>query len=112
MKARIPQQDFKTYTEQALKVFELCMLIALNESGGWGNARLQRFMDTLEEVYKEYDRNMCCTDVKGGSKGTNVDCAIEQLIRAADSRNIDWRTLLNADVVGENGLPIKRLQKG
>lgn len=111
MKARIKQQDFKTYTEQALKIYELCTLIALNECG-WGNKRMQKYRDVLQDVCAEYDRNMCCTDVKGGSKGTNVDCAIEQLIRAADSRNIDWRMLLNADAVGENGLPIKRLQKG
>lgn len=112
MKARIKQQDFKVYAEQALKIYQTCTLIALNEYAGWGNKRLQDFMNVLEDVCTEYDRHMCCTDVKGGSKGTNVDCAIEQLIRAADSRNIDWRTLLNADVVGENGLPIKRLQKG
>lgn len=112
MKVRIKQQDFKTYTEQALKIYQTCMLIALNEYAGWGNKRLQDFMNVLEDVCAEYDRNMCCTDVKGGSKGTNIDCAIEQLIRAADSRNIDWRTLLNVDVVGENGLPVKRLQKG
>lgn len=77
-------------------VWELSLLVALNKEFGFGNERLQRFLDALYETQNAFVKTATSTDRKR-EEYSDITTAICQLTRAADSRKIDWHELLHVE---------------
>lgn len=99
MKARI-RNDALDVTKI---IWDLCLLVTLNKKCGFGNKRLTEFYKELEDTQAEFTRDACVTDRQGRREShTDITTAVIKMIRAAESRDIDWKKILGVErlVVG------------
>ncbi len=89
-------------------IWELCVLVTLHESNGYGEKRLIDFEKNLAEVEKSFMSNACATSVnmKRG-KVADVDTAVIQLIRRL--KGVDWQKVLDVDELVIGGRDIVKI---
>lgn len=92
----------ESYTQQSLVIYQLCSLIALKEYAGYGNKRLDDYMQQVAEVSAWYEK-LLHSDGDDGVK-LNLDIAVNLLVRRAEEYGIDWQNLLSAELVDK---PVK-----
>lgn len=79
--------------KQVLMVFELCWAIALNEALHIGNKRLRKVEKCKQNMLSKFDRYASSTGVSKAKGYTDMDTGIEWLLRVAESRKIDIKTI-------------------
>ena len=102
MKARI-RDDSLDLTKI---IWDLCLMNTLHCEFGFGEKRIKRFYEKLEETQMWFTEYSCGTDKKP-STYTNMDAGIIRLINDLDG--IDWKSILNVDSIIFNGKDITKL---
>ena len=86
--------------EKVKAIWELSMLIALNEEFGFGKKRLKQLYEKLVKVQAKFDRDSTCTDGKGRTSSYNdIETGLKMMIQRADRDGIDWRDILGIEVI-------------
>lgn len=86
--------------EKVKLIWDLLLLIALNEELGLGNKRLKRVYEKMLEVQNNFDKNSTCTDGRGKTVLYNdIETGLAMVTRNADRHGIDWRDVLGVDII-------------
>lgn len=104
MKARI-RNDSLDLTKI---IWDLCLISTLRYEFGFGEKRIKRFYEKLEETQRDFTRYSCATD-RIPETYTNMDTAIIRLINELDG--IDWKSILNVDTIIFNGKDLVKIAK-
>lgn len=102
MKARV-RNDSLDLTKV---IWDLCLLNTLHCEFGFGEKRIKKFYEKLEETQRWFTEYSCATD-KQQSTYTNMDTAIIRLINDLDG--IDWQTILNVEGIIFKGKDIIKI---
>ena len=78
---------------QVVQVIELCWPIALNQTLHIGNKRLREVEKCKQELMSKFDRYASSTGISRAKGYTDIDTGVEWLLRVAESRKIDIKTI-------------------
>lgn len=77
-------------------IWDLCFLNTLRNEFGFGEKRLKRFYEKLEETQQWFTEYSCATDKQQGTY-TNMDAAIIKLMTGL--ADVDWQNILNVEQI-------------
>lgn len=89
-------KDISDSSKTVKRLWEMSTLLALHREFGFGEKRLKRFANTLNDIYEEFMQKSAVTDKydKKRRELSNVDAAIIQVLRELRRDGIDHRDIL------------------
>ena len=75
--------------QQVVAVYRICTALALNKLYGFGNERLKKFNEAVEESLVEFGRYAGSTGISKARGFTDLETGEEMLMQAVRSRGID-----------------------
>lgn len=75
--------------QQVVAVYRICTALALNKLYGFGNERLKKFNEAVEESLVEFGRYAGSTGISKARGFTDLETGEEMLMQAVKSRGID-----------------------
>lgn len=91
------------------RLWEVATLVALHREFGFGAKRLKRFVDSITDVYSEFERISASSDKYDRKKRefSNIDTAILMMLRELRRDGIDHRDILGDEnelvIIDEDG---------
>lgn len=88
-KANVQTAIAHSEMQQVVAVYRICTALALNKLYGFGNERLKKFNEAVEESLVEFGRYTGSTGISKARGFTDLETGEEMLMRAVKSRGID-----------------------
>ncbi len=89
-------KDVSDSSKTVKRLWEMSTLLALHREFGFGERRLKRFANTLNDIYEEFMQKSAVTDKydKKRRELSNIDAAIIQVLKELRRDGIDHRDIL------------------